>query len=74
MEAADLIGVDLTKATWRKSSRSGENGGNCVEVATGLPRIIGVRDSKNANGPALLFSPGEWSAFLNSVKNDRLTR
>lgn len=47
--------MDLSSATWRKSSRSGANGGECIEVA-GVPNSIAVRDSKNPNGPALAFS------------------
>jgi hypothetical protein len=69
MEALDLTGVDLSKAAWKKSSRSADNGGNCVEVASNLPGIVGVRDSKNPTGPALVFSHSEWSAFLSDVKD-----
>jgi hypothetical protein len=47
---------------WVKSSYSFSNG-NCVEVA-GLGRMVGLRDSKDPEGPVLRFSPGEWSAFL----------
>ncbi|WP_211264096.1 DUF397 domain-containing protein [Streptosporangium amethystogenes] len=60
--------TDLSLFLWRKSSYS-NNGGNCVEVASNLPGIIGVRDSKNPTGPALVFTPGEWSAFLSGVKS-----
>lgn len=56
--------MDLTRAEWRKSSRSGGNGGSCVEVATNLPGVIAVRDSKDREGPALVFTPAEWQAFL----------
>jgi len=59
--------TDLTGAVWRKSERS-NNGGNCVEVATNLPGIVAVRDSKDADGPALTVSPAEWSAFLAGVR------
>ena len=59
--------TDLSSAIWRKSSRSGGNGGNCVEVAANLPGVVAVRDSKNPDGPALLFTPGEWQAFLAGV-------
>jgi hypothetical protein len=52
---------------WRKSSYS-DNGGNCVEVATDLPHIVAVRDSKNPSGPALSFGSEEWSAFAAGVK------
>ncbi len=59
--------TDLTGAIWRKSTRSND-GGNCVEVATNLPGIVAVRDSKDADGPALTFSPSEWSAFMAGVR------
>ncbi|MGW4640160.1 DUF397 domain-containing protein [Sphaerisporangium sp. NPDC004334] len=72
MEREDLITRDLSKAVWRKSSRSGNNGGECVEVAGNLPHVVAVRDSKNADGPALISPPGEWSAFLDGIKNGRL--
>ncbi|MFY1650411.1 DUF397 domain-containing protein [Solwaraspora sp. WMMB762] len=52
----------LTDAKWRKSSRSG-NSGNCVEVATNLPDVIAVRDSKDATGSVLTFAPAQWATF-----------
>jgi hypothetical protein len=55
--------MDLTRAEWRKSSRSGDNGGNCVEVARNLPGVVAVRDSKNPDGPALIVSKDEWATF-----------
>ncbi|GAB3855544.1 DUF397 domain-containing protein [Micromonospora andamanensis] len=57
----------LAGARWRTSSRSSGNGGNCVEVADNLPHVVGVRDSKNPSGPALIFSPAAWRAFLATV-------
>lgn len=52
--------------TWRKSSYSSPQGGNCVEVAeVGDGRA--VRDSKNPAGPALRFTAAEWSAFTAGV-------
>jgi hypothetical protein len=59
--------MGLTGARWRKSSRSGGNGGNCVEVADNLPNVVGVRDSKDPAGPALVFSPAAWRAFVTEV-------
>jgi hypothetical protein len=59
--------MDLTGATWRKASRSGNNGGNCVEVARNLPGIVAVRDSKDPHGPKLAFTPDEWRAFTAGV-------
>jgi hypothetical protein len=57
---------DLKGAEWHKSSASG-NTGNCVEVAANLPGIVAVRDSKNPDGAALVFSPAEWEAFIDGV-------
>lgn len=59
--------TDLTGAIWRKSKRS-NNGGACVEVASNLPGIVAVRDSKDQEGPALTFGPADWSAFLAGVQ------
>jgi hypothetical protein len=58
--------VDLARATWRKSSRSGANG--CVEVALDCAGVA-VRDSKDRNGPVLQFNAQEWEAFLAGVRN-----
>jgi Domain of unknown function (DUF397) len=63
--------VDLNRAGWRKSSYSGGNGGNCVEVALNLPGVVAVRDSKNPAGPALAFTPHEWRTFLVSARDGR---
>lgn len=64
------MALDLSRAVWRKSSRSGGNGGQCVEVAS-LPDMTAVRDSKNPTGPALTFQPDRWSAFLDDVRANR---
>ncbi|GAA3094568.1 DUF397 domain-containing protein [Streptosporangium carneum] len=63
--------MDLSTAAWRKSSLSGGNGGQCVEVATNLPGTIAVRDSKNPHGPKLLFTPTEWNTFVEGIKTGR---
>lgn len=60
--------MDLTGAQWRKSSRSGTSGGNCVEVADNLPGVVGVRDSKDPTGPALTFGPAAWRRFVTFTK------
>lgn len=64
--------TELTKATWKKSSRSGGSGGNCVEVAALAGGRVGVRDSKDTSIPALVFTPGAWDAFAKGVKASQI--
>ncbi|MFJ4618248.1 DUF397 domain-containing protein [Streptomyces sp. NPDC088812] len=59
---------DLSNAQWRKSSYSGSNGGDCVEVAADRPGAVPVRDSKNPTGPALLIGPDAWRAFVDGLR------
>ena len=59
--------TSLTCATWRKSSYSGGSG-NCVEVAGNLPGAVGVRDSKDPDGRALVFTTRAWATFADQVK------
>ncbi|ATO12928.1 DUF397 domain-containing protein [Micromonospora sp. WMMA2032] len=56
--------MDLTGARWRTSTKSGNNGGDCVEVADGVAGVVGVRDSKDRSGPVLVFTPPAWRAFV----------
>jgi hypothetical protein len=63
---------DLPGLRWRKSSYSGPEGDNCVEVASNGPGVVAVRDSKNPAGRALVFAAGEWSTFVSSIKSDAL--
>jgi hypothetical protein len=58
---------------WFKSSHS-ESGSQCVEVAWLEGGMVGVRDSKNPAGPALMFTPGEWDAFAAGVQNGEFER
>jgi hypothetical protein len=76
---------DLSTATWYKSSYSGGEGGNCLEVARwrkstysggdclevadGHPAVAPVRDSKNPHGPKLAFRAEAWSAFVENLKH-----
>jgi hypothetical protein len=55
--------MDGTSAlSWRKSSFSGNNGGDCVEAGS-LPGAVLVRDTANRDGGTLAFSPETWRAF-----------
>lgn len=56
--------------TWRKSSYSGNNGGQCVEVGNAA-RMIAVRDSKDQAGPVLAFGRQGWQQFTDRVKAAR---
>jgi hypothetical protein len=60
--------MDLSRAEWRKASYSSTNGGACVEVAGNLPGVVAVRDSKDPEGPKLVFSPDEWRSFTAGMK------
>ncbi|GIL25000.1 DUF397 domain-containing protein [Actinocatenispora comari] len=59
----------LSAAVWRKSSRSGGNGGQCVEVASNLPGIVAIRDSKDPSGPVLVVETTAFRAFAATVKS-----
>jgi hypothetical protein len=59
-------GTDLARALWQKSTHSGGNG-SCVEIAD-LGTAVAVRDSKDPNGPKLLFAVDQWRSFTDSVK------
>ena len=60
--------MGTNRVIWRKSSYSGSDGGNCVEVGTGLPGKIAVRDTKDREGPALAFGDQAWSEFVKGIK------
>lgn len=58
--------TDRSGPSWLKSSRSGGSE-NCVEIAF-LPGLaVGVRDSKDPAGPALVFTAAEWSSFTGAI-------
>ena len=64
-----MTDTDLSRAEWRKSSYSSQNGA-CVEVATNLPGTVAVRDSKDTAGPGLVIPAAEWRAFVRGLKAD----
>jgi hypothetical protein len=59
----------LQGARWRKSSRSNGGGAQCVELAP-VESGTAVRDSKNTDGPALIFPPSAFGTFLAGLKRD----
>jgi len=58
----------LAHATWRKNRHSASEDG-CVETAFLADGRVGVRDSKDRGGPALLYTPRGWRAFIAGVKD-----
>ncbi|NGO77817.1 DUF397 domain-containing protein [Streptomyces sp. YC504] len=57
---------DLTSAQWRKSSYSGDTGGECVEVADLAPHIA-IRDSKAPDGPVLTLPADSFARFVGAA-------
>ncbi|WP_405016594.1 DUF397 domain-containing protein [Kitasatospora sp. NBC_00070] len=58
--------IELESAQWQKSSYSNGDGGNCIEPALNLAAehgIVPVRDSKDPEGPVLVFEASQWTAF-----------
>lgn len=65
--------MDLTGAAWRKSSFSSGNGGACVEVAvvhgpSDGGRVVALRDSRDSEGPVLVFTADEWRTFTATLR------
>jgi hypothetical protein len=56
----------VQKLSWIKSSYSGAEGGQCVEVAAATSTVY-VRDSKDVSGPLLAVSPEAWAGFVASA-------
>ncbi|MFE9097028.1 DUF397 domain-containing protein [Streptomyces sp. NPDC007264] len=58
------MNIDVEEVvTWRTSSYSSGEGGQCVEVAV-LPHVVRVRDSKDTGQPALSVAAAAWAAFV----------
>ena len=57
----------LDSRTWRKSSHSGSNGGNCIEITTG-PGTVAIRDSNDPHGHVLTVTGRNWQRFADQLK------
>lgn len=65
--------MSVLNAEWFKSSYSQEQS-ECVEVAFLDHGMVGMRDSKNPTGSALVFTPAEWDAFTAGVTDGEFDR
>ncbi|MBB1259677.1 DUF397 domain-containing protein [Streptomyces alkaliterrae] len=61
-----------TLHSWRKSTYSENISGGCVEVSDGYAGGVPVRDSKDPDGPALVFEAGAWASFVGAVRRGSL--
>ncbi|MGP4049413.1 DUF397 domain-containing protein [Streptomyces sp. 2A115] len=68
MTEQHIIPEASTLKGWRKSSYSGGNEGDCLEVLDDQPHGLPVRDSKAPQGPALVFGRSAWSSFVSAVR------
>ncbi|MFV0127304.1 DUF397 domain-containing protein [Streptomyces sp. HMX112] len=60
--------IDMSAATWCRSSYSNQDGGECVEVCHDFDAVVPVRDSKAPQGPVLFFPVEGWSSFVSAIK------
>jgi len=65
--------IDLSAITWRKSSYSNPDGGQCVEICEDFAAVVPVRDSKHPHGPVLVFPAESWASFVSAATDGQLT-
>ncbi|MEU5767956.1 DUF397 domain-containing protein [Streptomyces asoensis] len=61
--------IELSGVSWRKSSYSNSDGGNCLEVADGVTPLVPVRDSKDPGRGVLVFGPRAWGHFVRAYRS-----
>lgn len=71
MATMDKHGLRVTK--WIRSSYSGNDGGNCIEIAPGIPDFVPIGDTKTPHAPALMVTHTAWSTFISGVKDGNFT-
>ncbi|RJO76927.1 DUF397 domain-containing protein [Nocardia panacis] len=64
--------IDLATAVWQRAGESAD--GESVEVAMLAEGHVGLRDGKDPDGPALIFTPSEWTAFVAGVQDGEFDR
>lgn len=67
--SANGVASRANAARWRRASKCDNSSGNCVEVAM-IGNATAVRDSKDADGPVLVYTRSEWATFVEGVKNN----
>ncbi|MFI9844740.1 DUF397 domain-containing protein [Nonomuraea sp. NPDC051941] len=65
---SDELADELARAAWRKATKSGSNGGNCIEVAPLPGGRVGLRDTERPDLPAYVVSGSVWAAFIDGAK------
>ncbi|MEU8925916.1 DUF397 domain-containing protein [Kitasatospora sp. NPDC048545] len=63
-----MVLIAAVKPALRLKSSYSSGGGDCIEVAPGIPGVLPARDSKDPDGPQLAFGPGPWRSFIAGVK------
>lgn len=62
------LSVELRTAAWRKATKSGGNGGDCIEVAPLSQGRVGIRDTEAPDRPPFVVSGSVWAAFIDGAK------
>lgn len=68
---SEPMSIQLARARWRKASGSSASGSDCVELAP-LPGLVAVRDSKDPEGPMLVFERAQWRLLAERVGRGEL--
>ncbi|MFD0887156.1 DUF397 domain-containing protein [Streptosporangium algeriense] len=63
------LSEELQNARWRKATKSGENGGNCLEVAPLSGGRVGIRDTEAPDQAPYVVPAATWNAFIHAAKN-----